>query len=499
MSSWSKTLSILLVLALSAAAMSGCAGTHFHVAENQDLEPDRFDPMSSGGQEYWSGIVFNGEKIGFSHFRLAPAPDEPGQIDITSEAVFSLKFLMVEKKFSLKTHDRVHADLAMAGFTYDYDMDDSALHITGQMTGDALQTTVNASGETLKQALPVTGSVYPSSVLYLYPAVQGLQVGKIYEYLVYDGETRGISPVRQEVLALEESDLFEGAGFKVRTVMHGHEVTAWLDDAGRPLLEMAMGGIMISGLESEVRAKAYLARSSLNKSEALLDFSLIRTAEKLDDPRQVEYLEVVLSGIEADGKIPSDERQQCAWENGALYCCINAEAQVPAPGACIAGAMNPYLRSSLAVPASNARIHELASSIMETMNDPQDRIQAILSWIGEYIEKEPVDVFSALDVLDKGKAECQGHAMLYAALARASGIPTRVVNGIVYSAEHGGFLYHTWAESCVGDAWISVDPTFAQARADATHIKIVEGEAPEDLMPLVGLVGRVRAEIVTSR
>lgn len=455
--------------------------------------------MSSGGQEYWSGIVFNGEKIGFSHFRLAPAPDEPGQIDITSEAVFSLKFLMVDKRFSLKAHDRVHADLTVAGFSYDYDMDGSALHITGQMTSDVLQTTVNASGEILKQALPVTGSVYPSSVLYLYPALQGLKVGETYEYLVYDGETRGIFPVRQEVLAREESDLFEGTGFKVRTVMHGQEVTAWLDDTGRPLLEMAMGGVMISGLESEARAKAYLARSSINKSEALLDFSLIRTEGKIEKPRQVEFLEVVLSGMEDGSLIPSDQRQQCSWVNGSLMCRIDAGIQVPEPDICSAGAMNPCLRSSIAVPASNARIRELVAAITQVADDPGDRIKAIISWIDEHIEKEPVDVFSALDVLDKGTAECQGHAMLYAALARAAGIPTRVVNGIVYSAEHGGFLYHTWAESCVGDTWIAVDPTFAQSRADATHIKIVEGEAPEDLMPLVGLIGRIRARIVTSR
>ena len=499
MSSRCISLVTLLMLMLTAAAVSGCAGTHFRAAEQQDLKPVRFDPAAVDSQEYWTGIVFNGEKIGFSHFRLSPATDAPGQIDITSEAVFSLKFLMVEKKFSLKARDRVNADLTLAGFSYDYDMDDSVLHITGQMTGESLQTKVHASGEIHEQTMPVNGPVYPSCVLYLYPAVQGLQVGRTYEYLVYDGETRGISPVRQEVLAREESDLFDGTGFRVRTVMHGQEVTAWLDEAGRPLLEMAMGGVIISGLESENRAKGYLARSSINKSETLLDFSLIRTAEKLNEPRRLTYLEVIISGIGVDNKIPSDERQQCSWKDGALSCRINAETHVSATGACASGAGNPHLRSTVAVPASNERIRELAATIVQATDDPGDRIKAILTWMGEHIDKEPVDAFSALDVLDKGRAECQGHAMLYAALARAAGMPTRVVNGIVYSAEHGGFLYHTWAETCVGDAWISVDPTFAQARSDATHIRIVEGEAPEDLMPLVGLIGRIRVEIVTFK
>ena len=112
------------------------------------------------------------------------------------------------------------------------------------------------------------------------------------------------------------------------------------------------------------------------------------------------------------------------------------------------------------------------------------------------IEQEPVDVFTALDVLEKRKAECQGHALLFAALARAAGIPTRVVNGIVYSQAHEGFLYHTWAETLLRDRWVAVDPTFAQFPADATHIKLTEGDRPEDLTPLLGVIGRIQLRVV---
>jgi hypothetical protein len=496
-----ETRSLLCAIGMAVLVMAahGCAGTHFRPAGNPPLAPVGFDPVKAADQEYWSGIVFNGDKIGFSHFRLAPAPDAPGLFDITSEAVFSLKFLMMEKRFSLKAYDRVNADLTISTFSYDYDMDGSTLHITGKMQGDELHTQVDASGEITRQSLRSLGPVHPSSVLYLYPAVKGLQVGRSFEYLVYDGETRGISGARQEVLAFEESDLFAGNGFKVKTVLHGQEVTAWLDEAGRPLLEMALGGVMISGIEGEAGAKAFLARSSVNKSEALLDFSLIRTGVRLERPRQVEYLEVALTGIEADTRIPSDGRQRCTWEDGRFICRIDAAGHVLEPGGCGEEVSNPHLRSTIAVPAANGRIRELASSLVRGRVRPEDRISAILAWMQEHIEREPVDVFSALDVLDKGRAECQGHAMLYAALARAAGLPTRVVNGIVYSGDHGGFLYHTWVETCVEGTWISIDPTFSQVRADATHIKIVEGEGPDDLMPLVGLIGRVQAEIISFR
>ena len=109
-----------------------------------------------------------------------------------------------------------------------------------------------------------------------------------------------------------------------------------------------------------------------------------------------------------------------------------------------------------------------------------------------------MDVFTALDVLEGKKAECQGHTFLFTAFARAMGIPTRVVNGIAYAPEYQGFLYHSWAESLVDGHWISIDPTFGQIPVDATHIKFIEGENISDLLPLVNLIGQVRLRIIKA-
>ena len=109
------------------------------------------------------------------------------------------------------------------------------------------------------------------------------------------------------------------------------------------------------------------------------------------------------------------------------------------------------------------------------------------------IAKQAVDAFTAVEVLRAGQAECQGHAYLLAALARAMGLPARVVNGIVYSPQHGGFLYHSWNEVWLPEeGWRPVDATFGQRLADATHVKLIEGERPGELLPLVGMVGRTR-------
>jgi hypothetical protein len=105
------------------------------------------------------------------------------------------------------------------------------------------------------------------------------------------------------------------------------------------------------------------------------------------------------------------------------------------------------------------------------------------------LEKELVDTVTALDALHERRGECQSHTYLYTALARAAGIPTRIVNGLVYSKEYAGFLYHAWPEVYVGE-WRALDPTFGQSVVDATHIKLTEGakDGPFGLMEFVGKV-----------
>ena len=45
-------------------------------------------------------------------------------------------------------------------------------------------------------------------------------------------------------------------------------------------------------------------------------------------------------------------------------------------------------------------------------------------------------------------------------------------------------------------AWHAIDATLNQLSADATHIKLIEGESLADLAPLVGMVGKARVESV---
>ncbi|HSH08600.1 MAG TPA: transglutaminase-like domain-containing protein, partial [Burkholderiales bacterium] len=162
-------------------------------------------------------------------------------------------------------------------------------------------------------------------------------------------------------------------------------------------------------------------------------------------------------------------------------------------GALDDAARRRYLRPSIAVSSLDGEIVALAGTLAAGLDSAEARLDSIVRWMDANIAKQAVDAFTAVEVLRAGQAECQGHAYLLAALARAMGLPARVVNGIVYSPQHGGFLYHSWNEVWLPEeGWRPVDATFGQRLADATHVKLIEGERPGELLPLVGMVGRTR-------
>lgn len=492
---------VLFAIALSTLPLllGGCAGFYFSSAGNPPDPPPAYELARWPYREYWTGIVFNGAKIGFSHFSIAPSEEVPGEYVIRSEAVLRIRFLGIDKRVHLKSTDRVRGDLRLVRFAYDHDLDGHRMRQTGTVVGNRLAVELErpSSGRITRREHALEEPLYPSAAILLFPVMEGLAPGRRYVYAVYDGETRAVSPVEQEILTYERSELFPGTAFKMETRCQGQRVTTWLDAGGKPQLEISMGGVILSTLETETEAKRYLAQAAIDKADHLLDFSLIPIDRPIPDPEGLVEMVIVLSGMGDHGP-PSDDRQFCieAGSEGSFRCTVAKNSPAQADRSESPGNIATYLAPSYRIPSDHPKIRETAARIAAPEMDRLSTIQQVLSWMEGHIRKQAVDVFTAMDVLEGGRAECQGHALLFAALSRALGIPTKVVNGIVYTAEHGGFLYHTWVECRVGGSWVAVDPTFGQMPADATHIKLVEGENTSDLLPLMDVIGRISARII---
>lgn len=68
---------------------------------------------------------------------------------------------------------------------------------------------------------------------------------------------------------------------------------------------------------------------------------------------------------------------------------------------------------------------------------------------------------NAHTALMAGRGDCTAHAALFAALARARGIPVRLVTG--FRVDEDRLVRHRWAIVAVDGSWIAVDPTYGEA------------------------------------
>jgi transglutaminase-like putative cysteine protease len=161
---------------------------------------------------------------------------------------------------------------------------------------------------------------------------------------------------------------------------------------------------------------------------------------------------------------------------------------------------NPVFAEDLvATPFLQSNHERLRTQVQHILGAEQDAMKAthlLLGWTYNTLAKEPsVGIPTALEALDMKKGDCNEHAVLFTALARAAGIPSRVAAGVVYL--NGAFYYHAWSEVWLGQ-WVSVDPVFNQFPADATHIKFIQG-GPEEHLALLKVIGQVGMEVISGQ
>jgi len=477
---------------------TGCERMYFREAAAPSVSP-RHALHAWPYHEYWTGVVFNGEKVGLTHLALLTVEGMQGAYELRSEALLAFHFLGLNKQVTLKAQDWVTDDLRLERFAYDYDLDGNKLKLTGIVQNGQLVVERETAGKLTRDAIPLTEALYPTSAIALYPSLHGLDVGRQHRYRVYDGQRQELATVSQTIETYQESDLYDGRAYRIETELGGQQSTLWINDRAEPVLERAWRGLLFSTLETERQAKGYLARASVNKRDVLVEFSRVRANIPLPDPRAVIALQVVLQELPDAFAVPSDLWQRCAREQDGTRCSIQkADSSGTNKGTAEPSAvLESYLQPTVTVDSADPRAQATARAIITDAPDPLARIGRLVQWIQQNVDQAPVDVFSSSDVLQGRKAECQGLTWLYAAFARSLGIPTRVVNGLVYSKELDGFLYHAWAESYVEAGWLPVDPTFGQVGVDATHIKLIEGDRLADLLPLTDIVGKIRLQILS--
>ena len=152
-----------------------------------------------------------------------------------------------------------------------------------------------------------------------------------------------------------------------------------------------------------------------------------------------------------------------------------------------------FMQSGPFIQSDHQKIKDLAKKIIRDEIVPLNKAKKLIAWVYKNIEKRLVlSVPDALSTLENRVGDCNEHAVLLAALARAAGIPAKIEAGLVYL--NGRFYYHAWNLLYLGK-WITVDSLFGQIPADVTHIRFSSGELQQQL-DLISIIGKIKLKVI---
>ena len=136
-----------------------------------------------------------------------------------------------------------------------------------------------------------------------------------------------------------------------------------------------------------------------------------------------------------------------------------------------------FLGTTDKIDPKNPTITEISKNLTSGKSTALQVIGSINNWTHAYLTytlSEPRDL-NTEEILETKAGRCEEFSRLYTAIARASGIPTRIVIGWVNA--NGTLDSHMWAESYVPSmGWVYVDPSAPEyGTMSQTHIKLYAG------------------------
>lgn len=435
----------------------------------------------------WFSVMVNGQKIGYAMNSFDRST--LGYV-FKDYSLLRLPMAGVIREVLLDFYAVVDEDFSINTFTFGLASGEYSTDIFGSVKNGLVEMKVQTGGEPTTLTLPADRGLYLAGTVPLLLQSKGFPQGKF--------TLPGLDPISLAVQSMEinvgPKEKVEASGkkyeaFKVDIDVAGVNSVMWITEDGTPVRQEEAAGMSMVLTTRE---------DALDIPEADPQWDILKSLavdvdRKIENPRGLTSLEVELEGIKPAGFDLQDDFQQMVSED-PLILKIGIGSS---PGKI---EQQPdlaiFMKSEPFVQSDDPRIIAQARQIVNEQDDDSLKVIALTDWVYANIEKDyAISLPSAVDVLRVRRGDCNEHTALFTALARAAGIPAKICMGIVYS--EGRFFYHAWPAVYLNGHWLPVDPTFGQHKADATHIKLLQG-AYDAQASLMRLVGKLKVKVLSS-
>jgi hypothetical protein len=435
----------------------------------------------------WMGIFLGnsesaGARIGFVNTNTTP-DSRDGHIGAAFNVTAKLRLtlMMTPTDIFVAGSAWIPEDGTRAEFDFKIRSSEHTMRIAATVENGQLNGTVYTAGETIPFQFPVGKELLLSGAMGTATLnLPSLKVDQEVTIDTFDPMTFSVGKARVKCVGRET---LEVAGERVEckvltTTVNGLTSKVWLGEDEEIFRAETPFGFSLRKITPE---EALTPVDNSQNANVLQSMAIIPRGRT--PVRGAKRMTVRFSGIQPERRPPVDETQTGTGDVYTITAASEPGPDQPAPVSA-----DEYLKSDAFVQADHPKIKDLATRIMGDEKSPWQKAVRVYNWVHDNVRKLSVfSIPSALEVLESRVGDCNEHTVLFAALARAASVPTRIAIGLVWSDTLRGFYYHAWPEVFAG-RWIWMDPTLGQVIADATHIKLLNGNIEKwpQLLPYLG-------------
>lgn len=439
--------------------------------------------------ETWMNIYQQGNKIGVSHRTFSV---KNKMIHVSETVFLQINTMGVTQTLNISTSSNLNPDMTISSFNFDLNSSLFRFNAHGQVVKNKIilftgtPGTQNKNEITLKDIPRLSGGIYDAAFS------AGLEKDVVRSFTIFDPSTLVNTSIK---VTRNADEIIPIMGKRVLTQKYcadfmGAKTCAWIDKTGEVLKETGILGLSMEKVSADKAREGISAQNSIDFTQ----IASIPVNTEITEPGKLTEIQIKINGI---NRLPihiSCGRQ--TFRKNVLTIIREKLPTTPIGKIDIPKGVDIFLNPSALIQSEHPEIKAQVQKIVLPTDSPQEKVKKIVNWVYDNLEKKPVlSVPNALEVLKNKVGDCNEHAVLTAALLRAAGIPTQIETGLVYL--HGRFYYHAWNVAYIG-RWITADAVFNQIPADVTHIRLVRGEGGE-LLDLVGLMGKIKMEVISQR
>jgi len=470
------------------------------------------------GATYFA-VEREGRHIGFASNTIDTVP---GGLQVTDYLVADLAVGGTVQRTTAQSVVRLSRALALRDFTVTFGSDSTQVRATGRTVGDSLLeyivSVADTPGDTSR--VPLTGPLLLPTLVPLAVALgEPPEVGRRYTIDTFDPMTMSVQPLPLTITAdslfvVVDSAAFNPAsrrwlGAHADTVRGFHVVAegagafdSWIDEQGRIIAVRGPAGLQMRRTAYEVAFENWRTASPVHarRAAAEADFRTATaiSAGVLADASTLDTLRLRVRGVDLARLAVHGGSQAVHGDTVTIVrdagLTLRPTFSLP-PSDEVRERHARELRAEPLLEVENPAIVALARRLRNRDARTDAVVARIATWVHDSLSKEPaVTLPSAEATLRSRRGDCNEHAQLFVALARAAGIPARTVSGVV--AIDGRFYYHAWAEVML-QRWVGVDPTLGQHPTDASHLRLLVGGLTVQA-ELTRIIGRLQLDIVSQ-